>query len=253
MTSQAAAQTSSPNLPAGALAGKVAVVFGGTSGIGLSAAIQARAAGARVIVIGSDRARAQQVAEEHGFEWRSADVTQGEAVHAALRDIPKVDHLVLLAGTFVAAKVLGGEMTTMRRAFDERVWGAVHAIRALEGRIAADGSITFISGVLADRPNAQGTAILAAASAAMEALARGLALELAPIRVNTLSPGHVETPLLHRVLGEARDIVLPAMRAATPLKRLGTPEEAGAATVFLMTNGWMNGTTLHVDGGVSLV
>ena len=144
-------------------------------------------------------------------------------------------------------------MTTMRRAFDERVWAAVHAIRALEGRIAGDGSITFISGVLADRPNAQGTAILAAASAAMEALARGLALELAPIRVNTLSPGHVETPLLHRVLGEARDTVLPAMRAATPLKRLGTPEEAGAATVFLMTNGWMNGTTLHVDGGVSLV
>ncbi|GGX77052.1 SDR family oxidoreductase [Massilia dura] len=253
MTTQIAAQSPFSNLPAGALADKVVVVFGGTSGIGLSAAIQAKAAGANVIVIGNDRARAQQAAETHGFEWRTADVTQGEAVYDALKEIPKVDHLVLLAGTFVAAKVLDGDVTYMRRAFEERVWASVHAIRALGERLSKDGSITFISGVLADRPNAQGTAVLAAASAAMEAFARGLALELAPIRVNTLSPGHVETPLLHKVLGDARDTVLPAMRAATPLKRLGTPEEAGAATVFLMTNGWMNGTTLHIDGGVSLV
>lgn len=253
MNTPVAAQTSFSNLHAGSLAGKVVVVFGGTSGIGLSAAVQAKAAGAEVIVIGSDRTRARKAAEEYGFEWRTADVTQSEAVHAALQDIPKVDHLVLLAGSFVAAKVLDGDVDYMRRAFEERIWASVHAIRALNGRMSSDGSITFISGVLADRPNAQGTAVLAAASAAMEALARGLALELAPIRVNTLSPGHVETPLLHKVLGDARDTVLPAMRASTPLKRLGTAEEAGAATVFLMANGWMNGTTLHIDGGVSLI
>ncbi|MBB3220535.1 SDR family oxidoreductase [Pseudoduganella umbonata] len=253
MNTPVAAQTSFSNLQAGSLTGKVVVVFGGTSGIGLAAAVQAKAAGAKVIVIGNDRTRAQQAAQAHGFEWRTADVTQSDAVHEALKEIPKVDHLVLLAGTFVAAKVLDGDVDYMRRAFEERVWASVHAIRALNGRMSSDGSITFISGVLADRPNAQGTAVLAAASAAMEALARGLALELAPIRVNTLSPGHVETPLLHKVLGDARDTVLPAMRASTPLKRLGTAEEAGAATVFLMANGWMNGTTLHIDGGVSLI
>lgn len=251
--SQSTTPISFPNLQAAALKDRVVVVFGGTSGIGLSAAVQAKAAGAQVIVIGNDRARAQAAAEQHGFAWRTADVTHSEAIYQVLQDIPRVDHLVLLAGTFVAAKVLEGDIDYLRRAFDERMWAAVHAIRALGDRLARDGSVTFISGSLADRPNAQGTAVLAAASAAMEAFARGLALELAPVRVNTLSPGHIETPLLHKVLGEAKDTILPAMRASTPLKRLGTADEAGAATVFLMANGWMNGATLNVDGGVRLI
>jgi len=236
------------------LRNRFVVVFGGTSGIGLAAAVQAKAAGAKVIVIGNDPERARQAASAHGFEgWRAADVTKGETIYDVLADIPHVDHLVLLAGTFVAAKVLDGDIDYLRRAFDERMWASVHAIRALGDRLAKDGSITFISGSLADRPNAQGTAVLAAASAAMEALARGLALELAPIRVNTLSPGQIETPLLHKVLGDARETITAAMRRAAPLQRLGTADEAGAAVVFLMANGWMNGTTLHVDGGVRLV
>lgn len=233
---------------------KTVVIFGGTSGIGLSAASQAKAAGAKVIVIGFDRARAEQAATENGLDdWRVADVTRSETIYEALADIPHVDHLVLLAGTFVAGKLLEADVGYLRRAFDERVWASVHAIRALGDRLAQDGSITFISGSLADRPNAYGTAILAAASAAMEALARGLALELAPRRVNTLSPGAIETPLLTKALGEGRDAAVAAMKQALPLHRLGTATEAGAATVFLMANGWMNGATLHVDGGARLV
>lgn len=250
----ATATTFSTNQQADLLRDRIVVVFGGTSGIGLAAAIQAKAAGAKVIVIGNDPERARQAANAHGFEgWRAADVTRSETIYNVLADIPRVDHLVLLAGTFVAAKVLDGDIDYLRRAFDERMWASVHAIRALGDRLSRDGSITFISGSLADRPNAQGTAVLAAASVAMEALARGLALELAPIRVNTLSPGQIETPLLDKVLGDARETVVAAMRRAAPLQRLGTADEAGAAAVFLMTNGWMNGTTLHVDGGVRLV
>jgi NAD(P)-dependent dehydrogenase (short-subunit alcohol dehydrogenase family) len=251
--SQNTSPLSFANLATASLQDRVVVVFGGSSGIGLSAAIQAKAAGARVIIIGNDANRAKEAAQQHGFDWRRADVTESRSIYAALEDIPSVDHLVLLAGTFVAAKVIDGDIDYLRRAFEERMWASVHAIRALGNRLAKDGSITFISGALADRPNAQGTAVLAAASAAMEALARGLALELAPIRVNTLSPGHIETPLLHKVLGEARDTILPAMRASTPLKRLGTADEAGSAVVFLMANGWMNGATLNVDGGVRLI
>jgi NAD(P)-dependent dehydrogenase (short-subunit alcohol dehydrogenase family) len=251
--SQANSPLSFANLTATALQDRVVVVFGGSSGIGLAAAVQAKAAGARVIIIGNDPVRTKQAAEQNDVEWRTADVTQSETIYAALQEIPRVDHLVLLAGTFVAAKVIDGDVDYLRRAFDERMWASVHAIRALGERLSKDGSITFISGALADRPNAQGTAVLAAASAAMEAFARGLALELAPVRVNTLSPGHIETPLLHKVLGEARDTVLPAMRASTPLKRLGTADEAGSAVVFLMANGWMNGATLNIDGGVRLI
>ncbi|MFS2155779.1 SDR family oxidoreductase [Pseudomonas sp. Pseusp122] len=233
---------------------RTVVIFGGTSGIGLAAAIQAKAAGARVIVIGSNADRARQAALDNGLDgWRAADVTRSEAIDAALADIPTVDHLVLLAGTFVVGTVLVAEIDHLRRAFEERIWAALHAIRALGDRLAKDGSVTFISGALADRPNAYGTAVIAAASAAMEALARGLALELAPIRVNTLSPGPINTPIFSKALGEGRDTYVAALEQTLPLRRLGTAQEAGSAAVFLMANAYMNGAVLNIDGGARLV
>jgi NAD(P)-dependent dehydrogenase (short-subunit alcohol dehydrogenase family) len=236
------------------LAGRTVVIFGGTSGIGLAAAIQAKAAGAKVIVIGFERDRAQQVAAENGFDgWRAADVTKSETIDEALKDIPHVDHLAMLAGTFVAGKVLEADVDHLRKAFEERIWATVNIIRALGDRLAQDGSITLVSGWLADRPNASGTAVLAAAVAGMEALARGLALELAPRRVNAVSPGPVDTPLWSKALGADRDAVVEAIKQTLPLHRFGTPAEVGAAVVFLMSNGWMTGETLHADGGVRLV
>lgn len=251
-------QSASTDFPPASLAGNLrnrnVLIFGGTSGIGLAAARQAAAAGASVIVVGFDAAGAERVAAEHGFAgWRAADVTKPETIKAALADVPRVDHLVLLAGTFVAGKVLEADLDHLRRAFEERVWAAVHVLRALADRLAPDASVTLISGALADRPTAQGTAVLAAASAAMEALARGLALELAPRRVNAVSPGTTDTPLLARTLGANRDGYVAALKEKLPLRRLGTAEEVGAAVVFLMSNGFMNGETLHVDGASRLV
>ncbi|PWK33357.1 NAD(P)-dependent dehydrogenase (short-subunit alcohol dehydrogenase family) [Cupriavidus plantarum] len=236
------------------LDGQRVVIIGGTSGIGLSAAIQARALGAHVVIVGRDAQTAQRLAHQHGFEgWRAGDVRSAADIERALTDIPHVDHLVLLAGTFVAGKIREADIGHLQGAFDERIWAAVHAIRALGDRLDKHGSVTLISGVLADRPNAYGTAVLAAASAAMEAFARGLALELAPLRVNTLSPGPIDTPLLARTLGAGRNAYVDALTQQLPLHRLGTAEEAAAGVVFLMTNGFMNGATLHLDGGAALV
>jgi len=230
------------------------LIIGGTSGIGLAAAQQAKAAGANVVVVGMDAERAARITTEHDFAgYRTADVTQSAAITAALADIPRVDHLVLMAGSFVAGKVLEADVGYLQRAFDERIWAAVHTIRALGDRLAKDASITFISGVLSERPNAYGTAVLAAASAAMEAFARGLALELAPRRVNTLSPGPINTPLLGKALGAGRDAYVASLESTLPLGRLGNASEAGAAVVFLMANRYMNGATLHIDGGARLV
>jgi NAD(P)-dependent dehydrogenase (short-subunit alcohol dehydrogenase family) len=240
-------------LPSG-LDSRTVVIMGGTSGIGLAAAIQAKAAGATVIVIGSNAARAQQAASDHGLDgWRAADVTDQAAVEAAVANIPEVHHLVLLAGTFVAGTILSAQIDYLRKAFEERIWASIYTIRALGNRLSKDGSVTFISGSLADRPNAYGTAVLASASAAMEALARGLALELAPIRVNTLSPGPINTPILGKALGEGRDAFVASLEQTLPLHRLGTAEEAGSAAVFLMTNTYMNGAVLNIDGGARLV
>ena len=252
--SRPASISDTPSSLSGNLQDRTVLIFGGTSGIGLAAARQARAAGASVIVVGFDAAGAERVAAEHGFAgWRAADVTKPDTITAALADIAQVDHLVLLAGTFVAGKVLEAEVDHLRRAFEERIWAAIHTLRALGERLAPEASVTFISGALADRPTAQGTAVLAAASAAMEALARGLALELAPQRVNTVSPGTTNTPLLARTLGANRDGYVAMLREKLPLHRLGTAEEVGAAVVFLMSNGLLNGETLHVDGGSRLV
>ena len=108
-------------------------------------------------------------------------------------------------------------------------------------------------GALPDRPNAYGTAMLADASAAMEALARGLALELAPTRVNALSPGITDMPLLGRAFGDGLDAFVSDLKEKLPLHRLVTAAEASTAVVFLMTNGEMNGETLYVDGLSRLV
>jgi NAD(P)-dependent dehydrogenase (short-subunit alcohol dehydrogenase family) len=240
--------------PQGHLKDRTVVIVGGTSGIGLAAAIQAKASGAEVIVIGFERDGAEKAAKDHGFKgWRAADVTKSETIYKALEDIPQIDHLVLLAGTFVTGKVLEADVQHLRRAFDERIWAAVHAIRAAGDRLSREGSITFVSGALSDRPNAYGTAVLAAASAAMEAFARGLALEMSPVRVNTVSPGAIETPLMAKVLGDGKDAAVAAMKQSLPLHRLGTASQAGAAVVFLISNDWMNGATLNVDGGSRLV
>lgn len=238
----------------GRLDGKTVLIVGGTSGIGLSAAIQAKAVGADVIVTGTNASQTKDVAVAHGFAgWRSFDITDGDRVQSVLGDVGNVDHLVLLAGSFVVGKVMEAELPLLHRAFDERVWGALHVLRALGSRLCTTGSLTLISGVLADRPNAMGTAIIASASAAMEALARGLAMELAPLRVNTLSPGTIDTPLLAKALGENREGYIASVAEKLPVRRVGTVEDAGAAVVFLLTNGYMSGETLHVDGGARLV
>lgn len=234
------------------LKNKSIVIIGGTSGMGLATAKEAKAEGANVTVIGYNPEQTELVAQEFGFDWRVADVTKEETVRKALADIPHVDHLALLAGTFVAGNILDSDINYLHKAFDERIWGAVHAIRSLGDRLDKNASITFISGILADRPSA-GTAILSAASAGMEAFARGLVFELAPRRVNTISPGTTDTPLLAKTLGENREAFINSMKEKSPLKRVATAEQVASTIIFLMKNEIMNGETIHVDGGQRLV
>lgn len=239
--------------PVPSLAGKSVLIFGGTSGIGLATGVAAKAAGAVVTVAGRDRNRAAQVADTHDFAGSfAAEIGDPEAIRQGLSAVESVDHLVMMAGSLIIGKVMEADVAFLRRAYDERIWSVVHVLRALGERLAADASITLVSGALTHRPDGNGTAIVASACAALEVLARGLALELAPRRVNTLSPGPMDTPLIGKAMGEQRDAYMRTVAESHPLRRWGSASEAASAVLFLMTNRYMNGAVLHIDGGSRL-
>lgn len=235
------------------LAGRSVLILGGTSGIGLATGVAAQLSGAAVTVGGRDRDRAASVARAHGFAgWFAADIGDPEAIHDGLSAIERVDHLVVMAGSLIVGKVMEADTGLLRRAYDECIWSVVEILRTLGDRLAADASITLVSGALTHRPDGHGTAIVASACATLEVLAQGLALELAPRRVNTLSPGPIDTPLIGRAMGEEAGSFRRKVAESHPLRRWGSADEAAAAVMFLMTNGYMNGAVLHVDGGSRL-
>lgn len=228
------------------------LIFGGTSGIGLEAAIQAKNCGANVTIVGSDSAKSQLIANQHNLNWLSADVTDTASLKQALTVVEQVDHLVLLAGTFSLNKVMETEENLYRRIFDERVIAAVTIISVLGKRLAADGSITLVSGVATHRATPHGTAVIAGVCAAIETFGRHLALELAPVRVNTISPGPIDTPLLTKSFGTEREKYINELATQVPLGRIGSAKEAADAVIFLMANQFMNGAVLNIDGGMNL-
>jgi NAD(P)-dependent dehydrogenase (short-subunit alcohol dehydrogenase family) len=236
------------------LADKTVVVLGGSSGIGLATAKAAQAEGARVIVTGRsrDRLHTAQSALGSGARTVALDVADEAGTRALFQEIDRVDHIFITAGTIMRDSRLAPDSGSLRPALDTRFWGAFNAAKYGAARMTAAGSITFMSGTAGRRP-LPGAAVATASCGAVEAFARALALDLAPIRVNTLQPGYVDTPLLDEMLGEARVKIKAEAGARLPVKRIGTSEELADAVLFLMKNGYVNGITLTVDGGGLLV
>ncbi len=230
------------------------VVLGGTSGIGLATALAAQSQGARVVVTGRsakrlDAARALLGANAEAVELDAAD----EAGTRALFDrLGALDHVFITAGQLVLDAKLAPETSALHAAIDVRFWGAVYAAKYSAPRIRAGGSITFMSGT-AGRRSLPGASVATASCGAVDAFARALALDLAPIRVNTIQPGYVDTPLFDDIFGAQRDDMLAAAGAKLPVGRIGRAEEIADAVLFLMRNGYVTGTNLVVDGGGLLV
>jgi NAD(P)-dependent dehydrogenase (short-subunit alcohol dehydrogenase family) len=139
------------------------------------------------------------------------------------------------------------DLDMLRRIVDERWWGLVFVVRHADPRMA-QGSITFMSGNLSSRPR-PGTAILTAMRSAVEALAPTLALELAPVRANAVTPGLIDMPLLHTAYGAERDRIVQNKVAVLPGRLVGTAEEVAQVILMLMTNAYVTGEVVHVDGG----
>ena len=235
------------------LAGRHVVVVGGTSGIGLAVARNVVRSGAEVTLIGRDADRLRRAADEIGGARQCiGDLHESAAFPGVFGSLPDIDHLVVTAGTASLKTLRESTAEDLRSTMEERLVGPLMIVRAALDRLRPTGSIVLTSGLLAERPTQRG-AILAGAVAAVEAIVRSLALELAPIRVNAVSPGLVDTPLLDSFFGEAKHEALASAAAALPTRRIGRPDDIAQAVGLLLVSGFMTGEVVHVDGGGRLI
>jgi len=181
-----------------------------------------------------------------------ADAADEEQVAAAFEPLDRVDHVVVFAGEQPVSTLPDAELGQFRRAMEARVWAGLLVCRYATPKMPSSGSVTFCSGMSAHRPR-KNRSIGASATAALESFGRAMAVELAPIRVNTICPGPILTPMLERTFTGDRGKAVSAITSRVPLGRLGAPDDIADAAVFLMGNGYTTGITLHVDGGMTLL
>lgn len=221
--------------------------------MGLAVAKRAVLAGATPILIArNEKTLAAASDEVGGAKTFAADFTNSAAIENIFRRIDRIDHVVICAGTSEVVPICEGSVDYWQSVFHMRLVSPLHVIQQAVPKMKG-GSITLMSGTLAVRPSVSGYAVLTAAVSGIEGLARALALELAPIRVNAISPGLIDTPLLRSALEGASEAYLRENEARLPAKRMGTADEAAEAILLLMTNGYMTAEVLHVDGGMRLV
>lgn len=226
------------------------VIFGGSTGIGLATAEAAKAGGATVTILGRSEEKLAAAARKiAGIRTIMADISDRKSVEAAFAGLPRVDHLVITAGGLAGGRLAETDPDMLLRAIQERIGGALYAIKSVLPLMPPEGSIVLMGGQFSDRPSGNGVAVISAAIRGIEALARALALELRPIRVNVISPGFVATPLFDVLGDENRAALLDGAAAMLPGKRIGRPQEIAEAILLLLSNGYMNGEVLHVDGG----
>jgi len=231
-----------------ALAGKTAVIFGGTSGIGLAAAIALRAEGADVVAVSRNPSRASAEAERHNISLVACDVRDRSALDATLRALPKLDIIVAAAtgGKRAVGPFLEMDMEGYQGSFD-KLWGYANIVRYGAPLLPPDGCVVLVSGAPARGPQ-KGQVSLASVGGAVEQFARALAPELAPRRINVVSPGVISTPMFGEP-SEEREATLSAKTAQNLIPRAGRPEEVADAIMFVVKNKFVTGTTVDVDGG----
>jgi NAD(P)-dependent dehydrogenase (short-subunit alcohol dehydrogenase family) len=230
------------------------VIIGGSSGMGLATARAAAAAGAAVTIASGDQGRLDTALAglPGNCDGAVADTRSEADVAALFAEVGELDHLVYTAGDGIAQRpVKDMSLEDARQLFEVRFWGAVAAVKHAAPRLRAGGSIVLTSGTIGVRP-APGAALAAGGAGAVEGLTRGLAVELAPIRVNAVRPGAIRTPMWDRVPEPQREALFTTLAERTLTKTIGEPDQIAAAHLYLMENRFVTGTVLTVDGGLIL-
>jgi len=232
------------------LAGKKVVVVGGSSGIGLATAERAKKEGADVVIASRNAEKLKAAAGKIGVTAIAADVTSDESVANLFRQCGPVDHVAVTAAQLKTGPFKTVSMDDVRATMESKFWGAWRVARAAE--IRAGGSLTLVTGYLSLRPR-PGAAIVGAVNGALESLTRGLALELAPIRVNAVSPGTIDTPIRASMPEAARRDMLETAAAALPVRRVGVGDDIAQQILTFMTVGFATGSIVYIDGGALIV
>jgi NAD(P)-dependent dehydrogenase (short-subunit alcohol dehydrogenase family) len=234
------------------LADRTVVVIGGSSGIGLETARRAREEGAHVIITARDPDRLHAAGLEIGASIAAFDVTDVARLERFFAELPgPIDHLLLSGGGPYYAPFAEVDLDEARRDAERHVWLPLRVARLAMGKVRPGGTLLFLGGTGGRRPDVG--PVVSAWTAALPALTRSLALELAPVRVNLIAPGFVDTPLSASLLGDRLDARREELRTTLPIGRVVGPGDVAALAVHLMTNTAVTGATFDIDGGQQLV
>ena len=230
------------------------VVIGGSSGIGLETARRARVEGANVILVGRDPERLKQAAlDVDAQRTATVDANDPTALNAFFHDLPSpADHVMVTAGAPHYGSPLTIPPEEARRGFSEHLMLVLDVARAAAGKVRPPGTLIFMDGTGGRRPSV-GTGIASTVTVATPTLIANLALELAPIRVNLIAAGFVDTPLSASILGHDLDKRRAQLRATLPIRRVVGPADIAALAVHIMSNTALTGATYDIDGGQQLV
>jgi len=236
------------------LLGQTVVVIGGSAGIGIETARRARAEGADVILTARDATRLQSAATEVGALRTAAfDANDPASLERFFLDLPTpIDHVMVTGPGPRYWPVMEIEFEQARLAISEHILLALWVARNAAGKVRPGGTLVFMGGTGARRP-ARGLALVSAATAAMPAFVAGLALDLAPVRVNLIAAGFVDTPLSASLLGDDLDARREQLRTSLPIRRVVGPADVAALAIHIMINETLTGATYDIDGGQQLV